>query len=96
MSRVEHKLGLTSTLKRIAFYYLKKGLGEHPCEHESYDKVVVRELYGWSTPTLDAPAQGGIVVEFWRDGRRVRWVDIGCRVIGGGGESILREVDYSE
>lgn len=92
MSRVEHLLGLSGTLKRLAFYYLKKGIGEHPCEHESYDKVVVRELYGWQSPRTDVPPQGGLVVEFYRDGKRARWVEFACRSVGGGGEPIVREV----
>jgi len=92
MSKVEHKLGLTPTLKRMAFYYLKKGLGEHRCEHETYDKVVVRELYSWNAPAPDMAPQGGLVVEFHRNGKRVRWVEFAVRDVGGGGDSIVREV----
>lgn len=93
MSRVDHKLGLTPVLKRLAFHYLQRGLGEHAIKHPQYDKVVVRSLYDWSTPTDESvPSQGGVVVEFCREGRRVRWVEFGCRVIGGGGEPIVREV----
>lgn len=92
-ARTDHKLGLTPMLKRAAFHYLLKGIGEHASNLPSYDKVVVRSLYDWQTPQDDAlPSQGGVVVEFWRDGKRVRWVDFGCRVVGGGGEAVLREV----
>lgn len=81
-------------MKRTAFHYLLKGAGEHASILPSYDKVVVRSLYDWQTPQDDnLPSQGGIVVEFWRAGKRVRWVDFGCRVVGGGGEMVLREVD---
>jgi hypothetical protein len=93
MSRVDHKLGLTPVFKRLAFHYLQKGLGEYPIDHPQYDKVVVRSLYDWRTPTDDnIPSQGGVEVGFYRAGRRVRWVEFGCRVIGGGGEPIIREV----
>lgn len=92
MNRTEHMLGLTTTLKRLAFYYLKMGVGEHECSHGGYDKVVVRELYGWTSPSVDVPAQGGIAVEFHHGGRRVRWVEFACRDVGGGGEPIIREV----
>jgi hypothetical protein len=93
MSRVDHKLGLTPVFKRLAFHYLLRGLGEHPIDHPQYDKVVVKSLYDWRTPTDDnVPSQGGVVVEFHRGGKRVRWVEFGCRVIGGGGEPIVREV----
>lgn len=91
MSRLEHKIGITAVLKRLAFSFLQRGLGEHRIEHPQYDKVVVRSLYDWRTPTDESiPSQGGVVVEFYREGARVRWVEFGCRVIGGGGESILR------
>ena len=93
MSRVDHKLGLTPVLKRLAFHYLQRGIGRHPIDHPAYDQVVVRSLYDWSTPSDDAiPSQGGIVVEFWHAGKRTRWVEFGCRAIGGGGEPIIREV----
>lgn len=93
MNRLEHKLGLTAVFKRLAFSFLQRGLGEHRIDHPQYDKVIVRPLYDWSTPTDESvPSQGGIIVEFYREGNRVRWVEFGCRVIGGGGESIIREV----
>lgn len=92
MSKVEHKLGLTSTLKRLAFFYLKKGVGEHAIKDDYYDKVVVRELYAWNAPSADVLPQGGIAVEFHRNGKRVRWVEFAVRDVGGGGEAIVREV----
>lgn len=93
MSRVDHKLGLTPMLKRRAFHYLLRGAGSYESDHPAYDKVVVKSLYDWQTPADDAlPSQGGVVVEFHKDGKRVRWVEFGCRVIGGGGQPIVREV----
>lgn len=92
-SRVDHKLGLTPMLKRRAFHYLQRGVGRYESDHPAYDAVVVRSLYDWQTPMSDdIPSQGGLVVEFHKDGKRVRWVEFGCRVIGGGGEPIVREV----
>lgn len=91
MSRIEHKLGLTPVLKRLAWFYLKKGLGSHAIEHPQYDEVIVRELYDWTVPT-DVPPQGGIVVEFMWLGKRVRWVEFGCHYIGGGGPELMSEV----
>lgn len=93
MNRTDHKLGLTPVLKRVAFHYLLKGKGSYPSELPAYDQVVVRSLYDWITPTNDElPSQGGVVVEFMRGGKRIRWVEFGCRVVGGGGEPVLREV----
>jgi hypothetical protein len=94
-SRVDHKLGLTPMLKRLAFYYLQRGVGEYTGEPlpAIYTKIVVRSLYDWKTPSdPELPSQGGVVVEFFRGERRVRWVEFGCRVIGGGGDPIVREV----
>jgi len=93
MSRVDHKLGLTPMLKRRAFNYLLRGVGRFESDHPAYDTVVVKSLYDWQTPSSDElPSQGGAVVEFHKDGRRVRWVEFGCRVIGGGGAPIVHEV----
>lgn len=93
MSKVDHRLGLTPVFKRLAFHYLQKGVGEHKIDHPAYDKVVVRSLYDWSTPSNpDVPSQGGVAVEFWREGKRLRWVEFGCRVVGGGGDPIIREI----
>ena len=89
---VDHKLGLTPVLKRRAFSYLQRGIGTYPSDHPAYDEIVVKPLYDWKTPSDDIPGQGGIVVEFHRAGQRIRWVEFGCRVIGGGGEPIVREV----
>jgi hypothetical protein len=92
-ARVDQRLGLTPMLKRLAFHYLQRGLGTFESEHPAYDAVVVRALYDWSTPSNEAlPSQGGVVVEFHSGGKRVRWVEFGCRVVGGGGEPVLREV----
>lgn len=96
MSRVERRLGLTPVLKRLGFHYLKKGIGSHAVEapyDAFYDEVVVRALYDWHSPNDEkVPAQGGLVVEFKKEGERVRWVEFGCHFIGGGGEPIIREV----
>lgn len=90
-SRTEHLLGLTPVLWRAAFYFLRRGVGDHPTDVLGYDLVRVRVLYDWVVPD-GAPGQGGFVVEFWRGGEKIRWVEFGCRAIGGGGDPIIREV----
>lgn len=93
MTRIEQRLGINAVLKRLAFYYLQKGVGSHAIEHHTYDEVVVAVLYDWHTPDeKKMPPQGGMVVEFRRLGQRIRWVEFGCHYTGGGGEDILREV----
>jgi len=88
-----HRIGITPVLKRLAFGYMKKGVGEWPIRHPAYDLVVVKQLYDWTTPSdEEVPGQGGLIVEFHKNGQRVRWVEFGCRVIGGGGTPILQEV----
>lgn len=90
----EHRIGITPILKRLAWYYVKRGIGSHEIEHGNYDEVIVRELYSWeTTEDYDGPTHGGLVVEFMQLGRRIRWVEFGVYTIGGGGEPILQEVN---
>ncbi len=92
MSRTEHKLGLSPVLKRLAFFYLKMGIGSHSIDHPVYDEVQVEELYDWHVPeNRDLPPRGGLVVVFMRQNQRVRWVEFSCGFVGGGGAPIMRE-----
>lgn len=92
-TRADHAIGLTPLLKRQAFHFLLKGAGEHASIDPVYDKVMVKILYDWQASVdADVPSQGGVTVEFWQGGQRVRWVDFGCRVIGGGGPPTLRPI----
>jgi hypothetical protein len=92
-AREHHRVGVTPVLKRLAFSYLKNGVGTWPIRHPLYDAVVVKQLYDWTTLSdTEAPGQGAIVVEFHRQGRRIRWVEFAARVVGAGGEPIVREV----
>lgn len=91
MGKIENRLGLSPVLKRLAFHYLKMGVGSHSIDHPVYDEVRVVELYDWHTPRAkDIPPRGGLIVEFCRGGERVRWVEFGCSFIGGGGTPITR------
>lgn len=96
MTRIEHRLGLTPVFKRLAWRYLRKGVGSHAVEapyDEFYDEVVVRELYDWHTPNDGRyPPQGGLIVEFMFQGERMRWIEFGCHYVGGGGAEIMREI----
>lgn len=92
--RVEHQLGLSPVFKRLAYRYLRKGVGSHAVEPPYdmfYDEVIVRDLYDWHAPNDGkVPPQGGLIVEFMYIGKRVRWVEFGCHYTGGGGEPIMR------
>ena len=94
MSRTETILGLTPVLKRIAHYYLCLGHGTyHPENHPHYDCVVVKELYPFDpNPRDPGEFAGGTVVEFFRQGEKVKWVEFRCQVVGGGGETVIQRV----
>jgi hypothetical protein len=89
---IERLLGLTPTFKRLAWSYVKRGVGSHAISHADFDEVIVRELYEWHSPTNEMPPQGGLIVEFLWLGERRKWVEFGCQSIGGGGEPLMREV----
>ena len=96
MSRTETLLGLNPAFQRIAYYYLRLGDGVYTPDggnHPHYDKVVVRELYEFKeNPRVEGERSGGIIVEFFKDEQRIRWVEFRCQVVGGGGEPIIKRV----
>ena len=94
MSKTETLLGLTPVQKRMAHYYLCSGYGEYtPQDHPQYDKVIVRELYPFGeNPRKQGEHAGGAVVEFYREDRKVKWIEFRCQVVGGGGEAVIRRV----
>lgn len=96
MSHTERLIGLTPVIKRVAYYYLRLGEGEYVPDggkHPHYNKIVVRELYEFKeNPVVEGEHSGGMVVEFYKDDRRIRWVEFRCQVIGGGGDAIIKRV----
>lgn len=92
MSDIETRLGLTNVLKRLAYSFLCEGFGRRKIDHNLYDEVEVSELYPWkANPECTDEHGAGIKVTFFRDGKRIRWVEFGVRFAGGGGdESIFR------
>ena len=90
MSRIAHKLGITSLLVRQAWYYLGLGLGKHESVTARYDYVVVSLLYDWKE--MEGAGQGGFKVTFFAEDCPQRYVELTCKVAGGGGTPILREV----
>ena len=96
MSHAERLIGLTPVIKRVAYHYLRLGEGTYTPDggnHPHYDRIVVRELYEFKeNPQVEGEHAGGMVVEFYKDVRRVRWVEFRCQVTGGGGDAIVRRV----
>jgi len=96
MSRTETLLGLTPAFQRIAYYYLRLGEGEYTPDggrHPHYDMVIVRELYEFKeNPQVPEERSGGMIVEFFKEKRRVRWLEFRCQVVGGGGEAVIKRV----
>lgn len=94
----DHALGITPILIRRAAYYLSLGVGEYfPVDHPHYERVTVEKLYD-IVNNLDNPSEWslGIVVSFYKEGRKIRWVDFGARITGAGGDTILKEVSVNE
>ena len=90
MTQSETRLGLTPTFKRLAYFYLTKGVGAYSLEHPVYDRVEVSTLYDWKQNPADVDEHGaGIVVSFYRGLSRVRWVEFGIRCVGGGGDPAI-------
>lgn len=96
-STLDHSFGITPIVIKRAAYYLTLGLGEYLPTHPHYDKVVVEKLYDITiNPANPLEWSLGIVVSFYKDSRRIRWIDFGCRITGTGGDSLLRKVSENE
>jgi hypothetical protein len=90
MSQSDVRLGLTNVVKRLAYFYLCKGLGKHTIAHDVYDEVMVSEFDEWKENPADPSEHGaGVRVEFRRQGKRVRWVEFRIRTAGGGGDQAV-------
>lgn len=93
MKGTEIRLGLTNPLKRLAYYFLTKGFGSYPLDHAVYDRVDVEELYQWMPNPEDGHQHGGgIRVTFYRQEKRIRWVEFAVRDVGGGGDPAVFSV----
>ena len=86
-----HRIGITPILLRRAAHYLALGKGTYYPDHPHFDRVEVSELYEFKQNPQDTTEWSlGLVVSFFKEGRRTRWVEFGCRTIGAGGDDILR------
>lgn len=90
------RIGLTPAFLRTAYYYLCLGFGTYTPESSSYDKVVVKPLYEFGghpdRPDVIEEHAGGVVVEFYKEGRKTRSLDFRCQVVGWSGFPVLRPV----
>jgi len=95
MSRTETILGLTPAFLRIAHYYLCLGYGSYsPKNHPHYDTVVVGPLYEFGeNPEVPGEYAGGTVVTFFKDKRRVKFVEFRNLCVGGGGDPVMALVE---
>lgn len=89
----DHSLGVTPIVIKRAAYYLQLGIGEYFPEHPHYDKITVEKLYDIAqNPLIPSEWSLGVVVSFYKNNRRIRWIDFGCRITGAGGDSLMKEV----
>ena len=94
MHKNDHLIGITPIVLKRAGYYLALGLGEYFPTHPHYDRVLVEQTYDMRpNPDNDAEWSQGFTVSFYKNDRRIRWIDFGCRMTGAGGDTILREVE---
>jgi|APSaa5957512535_1039671.scaffolds.fasta_scaffold446189_1 hypothetical protein len=89
-TRAARRVGLTPMLTRLAWHYVKKGLGRHYIDHREYDNVHVEELYNWKV--MDGQGQGGLKVSFCAGREVLRVVEIGARVVGASGAPLMKEM----
>ena len=96
MSKTETRVGLTNILKRFAYHcFLTLPPGRHPLkDNPFYDEVSVEELYSWSpNPEDDSEYGAGVSVVFYKDNKKIRFVEFSIRFTGGGGQDIIHLVE---
>jgi hypothetical protein len=93
MPKQDTLIGVTPiTIKRAA-YYLSLGQGEYYPDHPHYDKVVVDKTYDiMQSPVNEFEWSVGLCVSFYKENHKVLWIEFGCRTVGAGGDTIIKEV----
>ena len=84
------RVGVTPPLLELAWRYALKGVGEHYVAHRKFDNVVVEELYEWKV--VHGTGQGGIRVNFRKGTTLIKYVELSCKIAGGGGDPVVRYV----
>ena len=93
----DHRIGITPILLRRAAYYLALGEGTYFPDHPHFDKVIVSKTYNFTkSPHSDHEWSLGLEVAFYRESRKIRWVEFGCRTVGAGGDDIMRVISEDE
>lgn len=91
MTNIETRIGLTNIVKRLAYFYMLKGIGEYPMENAWFDLARVEEFCPWQPSIVDPEEYGaGIRVSFFCKGYRVRFVEFRVRCAGGGGDEVIK------
>jgi len=97
MTTDDHRIGITPIVLRRAAYYLALGEGIYFPDHPHFDRVVVRKSYAFAQNPNNAREWSlGVEVAFYRNKRKIRWVEFGCRTVGAGGDDILRVIQEDE
>ncbi len=94
---IDHRTGITPIVIRRAAYYASLGVGIYFPVHPHYERVTVETLYEVTPNPKDAAEWAfGIRVNFILSGRVTRWVEFSSRLVGAGGDDILRKVEVDE
>jgi hypothetical protein len=94
---LDHRAGITPIVIRRASYYAQLGVGEYYPTHPHFNCVRVTKLYdATQNPQFPAEWAYGLRVDFLVDTRITRWVEFSARLVGAGGDDILRKVDTNE
>ena len=89
------RIGLNPVTLRLAYTYLKRGVGVYQIRHLMYDECRVSEVEDWAElaePILGVKYGARLRVAFYRGGKRIRYVDFSTLFTGGGGADLFTEV----
>ena len=83
----DKKTGITPIYMRLAADYLKRGVGEYPCDNFQYDRVVVTQDKKWNNYSKEGNEEAyftTFIVSFYIKDKKVKWFEFKSYLIGSG------------
>ena len=96
MTKESQLQGITPYLLRLASHYAALGIGVYrPKGYAQFDRIEVRQLAPWTPGPVGSSITESmmvLIVEFYQDERRTKYVEFALSPAGFGGDPILQRI----